>query len=138
MNKISDLSFLITNLAPVLAPKEYVFVSQSHESLGEASELEPIGLFHEFEGLSLIVPRERADSCELDYEGVFRMITLQVQSSLQAVGLTAVVAEALSRRGISANVVAAFYHDHLFIPSVRADEAMKTLVQLAAHGIAAK
>ena len=50
-----------------------------------------------------------------------------VHSSLAAVGLTAAVAAALADHGISANVVAAFYHDHIFVPAERAEEALAAL-----------
>ena len=51
-------------------------------------------------------------------------------SSLEAVGLTAAVAGALAAEGISANVVAAFHHDHVFVPAGRAAEAMACLARL--------
>ena len=54
-------------------------------------------------------------------------ITLGVQSSLAAIGLTARVAEALAARGISANMVAAFHHDHVFVPWERREEALALL-----------
>lgn len=62
---------------------------------------------------------------------LFRAITLEVHSSLNAVGLTAAVSGALARRGISANVVAAFYHDHIFVPAGQAQEALETLGALS-------
>ena len=58
-------------------------------------------------------------------------ITLQVHSSLEAVGLTARVAESLADRGISANMVAAFHHDHVFVPWPRRAEALIILENLA-------
>jgi hypothetical protein len=61
---------------------------------------------------------------------VFRRIALGVQSSLEAVGLTAAVAGALARQGISANMVAAFHHDHVFVPADRAEEALACLLDL--------
>jgi hypothetical protein len=62
------------------------------------------------------------------------MITLRVHSSLAAVGLTAAVAAALSDHGISANVVAAYCHDHIFVPADRAEEALAALRSLQASG----
>jgi hypothetical protein len=55
-----------------------------------------------------------------------------VHSSLEAVGLTAAVAGALTAAGISANVVAAFHHDHVFVPADRAEAAMAQLDLLRA------
>ena len=57
-------------------------------------------------------------------------ITLDVHSSLEAVGLTAAVSAALAEENISCNVVAAYYHDHLFVPVADAERAMETLMRL--------
>jgi len=129
----SDLSTLLTSLKPVIAPDEFVFISRPSASYGEGTDLKPVAAFTEQEGLTLVVTKQRADSAGERYSGVFRMITLQVHSSLEAVGLTAAVANALSQRGISANVVAAFYHDHLFVPNSRANDAMVALNELASQ-----
>jgi hypothetical protein len=77
--------------------------------------------------LTLILPKLQAEQAELDYEGLFRMITLNVHSSLEAVGLTAAVSKKLAERDISANVVAAYYHDHIFVQSSKADAALAAL-----------
>lgn len=94
--------------------------------------MHPIGTFTESEGLTLIVNRKRADAADQCYEAVFRMITLEVHSSLQAVGLTAAVSQALASNNISANVVAAFHHDYVFVPSSQATEAAAVLKTLSA------
>ncbi|HCH64870.1 MAG TPA: acetyltransferase, partial [Deltaproteobacteria bacterium] len=57
-------------------------------------------------------------------------ITLTVHSDLQAVGLTAAVASALTAVGVSCNVVAGAHHDHLFVPEGMADRAMAALRDL--------
>ena len=56
-----------------------------------------------------------------------RCITLTVHSSLEAVGLTAAIATELARFGVSANVVAAYFHDHVFVPSAQAEQALAAL-----------
>jgi hypothetical protein len=61
-----------------------------------------------------------------------RQITLKVHSSLEAVGLTAAFSRALTEAGISANVVAAYYHDHIFVPATDAERAIEALRQLSA------
>jgi uncharacterized protein len=66
---------------------------------------------------------------------LFRRIILQVHSSLDAVGLTAAVSSKLTERGISANVIAAFYHDHIFIPAERAHEAVEALRELVGGSV---
>ena len=129
MNGISNLQELLSSMNPALLRGEFVFMTLPDATYGEASHLAPIASFVEREGLTLIIPRDRADAEGVDYDGTFRMITLQVHSSLDASGLTAAVSKRLTEENISANVVAAFYHDHVFVPSNRADEALLALRQ---------
>ena len=88
------------------------------------------GTFWEAEGLSVILERAEADRLGLTYTSVHRCITLQVHSSLTAVGLTAAVSSALSSAGISANVVAAYHHDYVFVPAEFAEKALRVLQTL--------
>ena len=90
-------------------------------------------LFREEEGTTCVLPPEAARALGCPDAPVFRRITLGVLSSLEAVGLTAAVATALTAAGISANVVAAFHHDHVFVPADRAADAMACLTRLSAH-----
>ena len=59
------------------------------------------------------------------------MISLNVHSSLDAVGLTAAFSNRLAEYGISANVVAGFYHDHIFVHSELAEKAIRALGEIA-------
>jgi len=81
--------------------------------------------------VTLVLERSAADDAGLDYGPIMRCITLQVHSSLEAVGLTAAVSSALAQAGISANVIAAYHHDHVFVSANRADDAMRVLNSLA-------
>ena len=81
----------------------------------------------EAEGTTLVVAQQVADERGLDYDSVYAWITLQVHTSLDAVGVTAAVATALARVGISCNVLAGFYHDHLLVPEASVDEAVDVL-----------
>jgi len=89
--------------------------------------LQPISCYQEQEGLSLLLSKSAADSAGLSYSSVFCGITLSVHSSLDAVGFTAAVAKKLARNGISANVIAAHYHDHVFVPADKAKLALALL-----------
>jgi len=80
--------------------------------------------------LTLILPVEVAQQARLQFESRFRQITLTVHSSLAAVGLTAAVATKLASHDISANVVAAYYHDHIFVPAEKAESALLALKEL--------
>ncbi len=122
-----NLEKLLKNLSPETRDGDYVFCTIEGASYGECSSAEPIASFLEEEGLTLVVKKETADKLDMAYEGVFKCITLNVHSSLAAVGLTAAVANALRDCGISANVIAAYYHDHVFVPLEKVNEAVAVL-----------
>jgi hypothetical protein len=117
----TDLDILLRELEPRLHPDEFVFVTAPAPA-GDA-----ICIFREAEGYTLILPRTDAERLGLSFSYPCRLITLTVHSSLQAVGLLAHVAATLAGRGISVNVVSAYYHDHLFVPVERAEEALEAL-----------
>ena len=127
----TDLATLISQMRPMLDPEPYVFCTFASKSMTDLSEYDPIGLFAETEGLTAILPVERARELGLAEAEWFRRITLTVHSSLEAVGLTASISAALATEGISANVVAAYFHDHVFVPEERADDALAALRKLA-------
>jgi len=97
------------------------------------SGLEVLGSFREQEGLTVIVDRATAERAGLSFDYVAAWITLNVHSALEAVGLTAAFATALGKAGISCNVIAGYYHDHLFVGLADAERAMHVLRDLAAH-----
>lgn len=130
MVAITDLDLLLKSMSPKLLDPTYVFCSVQ----GPAADylaLEPLAIFREDEGLTLVLERQRALQAGLPFEGEFRQITLSVHSSLDAVGLTAAVSGQLAGQGISANVIAAFYHDHIFVPQQKAAAAMEALQALS-------
>ena len=85
----------------------------------------------ESEGVTAICSHDRAVQANFRFDGVFRHLTLNVNSSLHAVGLIAAVADVLKRAGISCNVVSAFHHDHLFVPAERAEDALWLLKEMS-------
>jgi uncharacterized protein len=128
MSGETSLSTMLASLSPQLNPGEYVFCCVAADSLPNASA---IASFREQEGLTLILPRAEAERLQLSYDYVAAWISLTVHSSLSAVGLTAAFAGALAKAGISCNVLAAYYHDHLFVAQADAAQAMQVLQQLA-------
>lgn len=124
----TDLAQLLRDIRPECNPGEYVFCTV--ERYEQAMALQPVGMFQETEGITVILPREQADALSLPYSLVCAWITLTVHSSLEAVGLTAAVSRALAERDISCNVVAAYYHDHMFVPVEEAERAMEALTAL--------
>lgn len=119
-------------MEPCLHKGDYVFCTVPSLSGLEAAQL--AGMFREEEGFTVIIEKALADKLQLPYSFVAAWITLTVHSSLQAVGLTAAFSSALAAAGISCNVVAAFYHDHIFVPRKYADLAMDILGRFARHG----
>lgn len=129
MSGITDLDELLASLEPALVAGSYVYASVPAADIAAHLARGPIGLFREDEGITLILPTEAAEG--LAASASLRMITLTVHSSLEAVGLTAAFATALTKAGISANVVAAFHHDHIFVPERDAERALEALRALS-------
>ncbi|WP_105422253.1 ACT domain-containing protein [Neorhizobium sp. T25_27] len=132
MSGITDLSTLLASLEPVLLEDEFVYATVPLEKTHDYLALKPIGLFFEKEGLTLILPKEAAEKAGLASSMPLRCITMMVHSSLEAVGMTAAMAAVLTKEGISANVVAAYYHDHIFVRAADAERAVAALRALSA------
>ena len=130
MGGATDLDYLLAQARPILDLQDYVFVCLP-ATYGDHADWAPIASFAEGEGLTLVIRQQIADTHELPYDGVFKRITLQVHSSLSAVGLTAKFSTRLAANNIGANVFSGFYHDHIFVPVVDADQAMSVLATLA-------
>lgn len=129
MSGETDLSELLKSLRATVAEGVYVFASVPDGSVPE--KLDARMVFREAEGTTLILLKEEAEAHGIDYEFPCRMITLDVHSALDAVGFIARIATELARQGMGVNPVAGFYHDHLFIPEGREEDALEVL-----HGIA--
>jgi len=125
----TSLTALLRNLHPILNDGEYVFCSLADATVLQGEDT--LGSFREQEGLTVILERRRADALGLKYEYVAAWITLTVHSALEAVGLTAAFASALGKAGISCNVLAAYYHDHVFVAVQDAARAMEVLRELS-------
>ena len=128
----TSLTTLLRSMSPQLNHGQYVFCTLPDGQL--PTGLDPLGSFREQEGLTVILEKSQAEDAGLSFDYVAAWITLNVHSALQAVGLTAAFATALSTAGISCNVIAGYYHDHLFVGQEDADRAMDVLKQLAANG----
>ncbi|MEU9450460.1 ACT domain-containing protein [Streptomyces sp. NPDC048277] len=131
MSGETQLSVLLGTMNPERHAGEYVFVSSGGKELPPG--IAPVATVAEDEGLTLVLLREDADRIGLRYDYVAARITLRVHSSLAAVGLTAAVSQVLADAGISCNVIAGFYHDHLFVPYENAALAVELLESLAAR-----
>ena len=123
-----DLGRLLAGLDPVLADEPYVF-AVLHDGVAPA-DLRPFATVDEDEGLTVVIPRADADRLGLAYDYVAARITLRVHSDPAAVGMTAAFSRVLADAGLSCNVLAGFFHDHLLVPWDRADEAVALLRSL--------
>lgn len=134
MSGITALDELLRLIKPKLLDEEFVFCSVAGD-LSQYLKLRPVASFAEAEGLTLVVSKATALKADLYFAGSFRQITLTVHSSLAAVGLTAAVSSQLALKGISANVIAAYYHDHVFVPSADAEAALSAIQALSTYQI---
>lgn len=125
MSGEKDLQQLLKSMKPEHNSGDYVFCKV--ESLEQINLNEIEMFFREKEAITLILKEEKAEILKLEYSVIMAWITLTVHSSLEAVGLTAAFSKALSENGISCNVVAAFYHDHIFVNKKDIEKAMEIL-----------
>ena len=127
-----NLAVLLRDIKPEMHEGIFVFCMIAE---GEAipDTLHPLLTFREQEGTTLVLLCEEAERAGLSYQFASRLITLTVHSSLEAVGLLAAVSARLTEAGIAVNAVSAFYHDHLFVPERRADEALSLLQNMSAQ-----
>ena len=112
-------------LDPELQPGTYVFCVDDGRS-----KVSPVATIREKEGLTIVLSREDADQARLQYDLVLAWITLNLQTTLEQVGITARFSTALAEAGIACNVIAGFHHDHLFVPAHRGTEALEVLRSL--------
>ena len=124
-----DLSKLLAGMSPELDPQTYVFATTTTPE--QFADLDALMRFTDGEGETLILKAEDVPAGVLTHSGKYSRITLKVHSSLEAVGFLAAVCSELVNRGISTNAVAGYYHDHIFVPFDRAEEAQSALEQLS-------
>jgi uncharacterized protein len=125
----TNLQVLLKTMKPFQHNGDYVFCLNTNNRNINADEI--VMSFRELEGTTIIIKKELADALLLPYPFIAAWITLAVHSSLEAVGLTAAFSKALAEANISCNVVAAFYHDHIFVNRNDAAKAMDILELLS-------
>jgi hypothetical protein len=123
-----NLNTILENLNPVLNTGEYVFTKV--DSIDHIAFSKILFLFKEKEGITVVLEKRFAEELNLTFSYIASWITLEIHSSLAAVGLTAAFSQALGNANISCNVVAAYLHDHIFVDKNDALEAMDVLLKL--------
>ncbi len=124
-----NLSLLLKNMTPTLNPGSYIFASII--DVNRINRSDTICEFKEKESITVVMEIGKAIKYGLDFESVFSWITLEIHSSLDAVGLTAAFSNALAQEGISCNVIAGYFHDHIFVGEGDGERAIGVLKELS-------
>ena len=124
-----NLQALFKFLTAKLHDGVYVFITIQSDQV--PAGIKPRMRFEEAEGMTLIMLRDEAEAHGFEYEFPCRMITLDVHSSLEAVGFIAYIATQLAKHDMGVNPVSGFYHDHLFVPDGREADALRILQTIA-------
>lgn len=122
----ANLGILLASMTPRLGPDVFVFVTIPGDALIPSGS-RPMMTFREPEGTTLIITEDQARTLGLSATFRCRKITLDIHSSLEAVGFIAAIAAQLAAAGMGVNPVSAYFHDHLFVPAARAEEALEIL-----------
>ena len=134
-NALVDLGEIVRTMDPRLDPDRYVFTTVRHNA---PVPLTATCMMREPEGISLVMHERDASALGLVAAFPCRLITLNVNSSLYAVGFLAAITRELASAGISVSPVSAFHHDHLFVPLDRAEEALAILETLSKRAATAR
>ena len=126
-----ELGSLLKKLKPTLNEGDYFFCTR--KDLKESDFNDILMFFKEREGITIILTQKEADRLQFEYSFIAKWITLAVHSSLAAVGLTAAFSKALTEENISCNVVAGYFHDHIFVDKKDAKKALAVLNKFSAE-----
>ncbi|AXT20838.1 ACT domain-containing protein [Flavobacteriaceae bacterium AU392] len=129
MKRELNLKMMIKSMKPKLNRGTYIFTTL--KTIDHIDRSDIICEFKEEEGITLIIQKEKADELNLKYEFVASWITLTVHSSLNAIGLTAEFSRELTKHQISCNVIAGYYHDHIFVNVKDKNKAIEVLENLS-------
>lgn len=122
-----ELDILLASMNPTIHPDTFVFITLSKSEKAPPSLQPQVMVFQEAEGLTVITSKLAAEGMGLEYAFPCRMITLNIHSSLDAVGFLARILDTLKHLGIGVNPVSGFFHDHLFVPINKEELVLKAL-----------
>jgi hypothetical protein len=121
----TDLAAMLASLSVRRRPGIFTYVAVAVPTQGLLAAAHAMVV--EGELTTLVVPTESAHRAGLPVVMEFAWLTLSVQSSLEAVGLTAAVSARLAEQDIACNVLAGYHHDHLLVPMARVGDAIAAL-----------
>jgi hypothetical protein len=126
-----NLQQLLRTMQPALLEGSWAFVTVP-KGRAVPTGIEPLMTYREAEGLTLLLSEADLARTGLPHAFFCRGLSLNVHSSLYAVGFLALISQALAKAAMSINIVSAFHRDYIFVPTARADEALALLKKLAA------
>lgn len=127
-SSIKNLDVLIKNMQPIQGPT--CAFCQIDEQIFRSITTLPLAMFKESEGVTAIYPIEFAESLGLAISWIGTQITLNVHSSLDAVGFLASITTTLAKHEISVNAFSPVSHDHLFVKPVDVEKTMSVLEEM--------
>lgn len=131
---VRERQAMLAGMTPVLMDGTYFFCTTDDAAVAAAAAPDSLATFREDEGLALVLNEADAAKHGFSLSMPMSRIVLEVFSALDGVGPTAGVATALADQGIPCNMIAAYYHDNVFVPepmSQRAIDILKDVQQLA-------
>lgn len=131
---VRERAAMIAGMAPRLDAETWAFCTTADDALAARAAPVALASFAEDEGRSFVLAENAARALGFATGQPMARITLGVHSALDGVGLTAAVATALADAGIACNMVAAYHHDHAFVPAEHAARAMDILRDLSRRG----
>ena len=127
MSGKTNLKEILQSINPHLLDEYFVFITSNEPIEDLINSLNPKATFLEDEGNTLVITQRDADEHSIEYDSVFKCISLGVHSSLESYGLISTITNELSKHQISSNIFSGFFHDHIFVQTNKATEALKVI-----------
>jgi len=131
MSGQTDLRALLQSISVSVRPERYTVLTIRNDEQSPSLGHGVAAVIEESEGITVVATLDRARTEGWPEDFVAAWLTIDVHSSLEAVGLTAAFSRALGRAGIACNIIAAFHHDHILVPHDKSEAAVEVIEALA-------